>query len=98
MPHGDNGRFLLHHLYPVLSRSEDTSIPFADFTCKISHIVILILKYKYKTQKLNENQWQIKVHLLQLSSINVLTFIQFSHIIYELISEKVCYWENQEEK
>ena len=51
----------------------------------------MILKYKYKTQKLNENQWQIKVHLLQLSSINVLSFIQFSHIIYELISEKVCY-------
>ena len=35
-PHGDKGRFLvliLHHLYPVLSRSEDTSIPFADFSC-----------------------------------------------------------------
>ena len=38
--HGDKERFLvliLHHLYPVLSRSDDTSIPFADFSCYISH-------------------------------------------------------------
>ena len=58
--HGDKGQFLvliLHHLYPVLSRSDDTSIPLQTFHAT-SVIVNLILKltYKYKTHKLYQQQ------------------------------------------
>ena len=66
------------------------------YPLQMSHVkfvkVILISTYQYKTHKLNKQQWQIKIHLIELSSIKDLIFIQLPHII----SEKVYYWENQE--
>ena len=38
------------------------------------------------------------LHLLKLSSINLLSFIQFNQTLSEIISRKVYYWENQKGK